>query len=51
MLVNGLAHTFGKKIIWQTLQQGVNLNSFKSEGLHEKHEVATCKFVTLSAFP
>jgi len=29
LLVNALVRTFDKKIIWQTLQQGVNLNSFK----------------------
>jgi hypothetical protein len=50
LLVNALVHTSAKKIIWQTLQHGFNLNSFKSEGLHEKHTVATCKLVTLSAF-
>jgi len=43
-------HTFSKKIVWQTLQQGVNLNSLKSEGLSEKHAVATCKLVTFSVF-
>jgi hypothetical protein len=26
LLVNALVRTSGKKIIWQTLQQGVNLN-------------------------
>jgi hypothetical protein len=50
LLVNALVRTFGKKIILQTLEQGVNLNSFKSERLHENHAVATCKLVTFSAF-
>jgi hypothetical protein len=44
LMVNALVRTFSKKIIWQTLQQGVNLNSFKSEELYENHAVATCKF-------
>jgi hypothetical protein len=43
-------HNFSRKITWHTLQQGVNLNSFKSEGLHEKQALATRKLVTQSAF-
>jgi hypothetical protein len=32
------------------LQQGDNFENFKSEGLHEKHAVATWNLGTISAF-
>jgi hypothetical protein len=50
LLVNVTVYTLGKNLFGGLQSKGVHFNAFKSDGLHEKHAVATCKLGTFSAF-